>query len=328
MSPLLPVNIISSDEPLLLLEACDKLFAEVRESGVREREIVAVMDKFNWNELLANSASLSLFSEVKFTDIRFAKMPDREAQTALIELVKSADTENLFLIRLPKIEKRQKNTKWFKALAEKARFQELWPPKAYEFVSWIQSRAQNINLQLQPPAVEILAQQTEGNLLAAKQALDKLQLIYPEQVIDRQMMASITPDNARYSVFLCLDEALAGKGARAIRMLHKFKQEAVAPIAILVNMTREIELCQRTAQASLNGQTAMQALSKTRLWESKKRLIVTAVNRLPLVVWQKLVIRCAFLDRMVKGQEIGDIWQEMELCLWMMSGQRIWGRVN
>ena len=71
-------------------------------------------------------------------------------------------------------------------------------------------------------------------------------------------------------MFLCLDEALSGKGERAVRMLKKFEQEAVAPISILVNLTREIELCKNTALAVQAGQPAMQALSKTYLWDSKK----------------------------------------------------------
>jgi len=310
------------------MEACDAIIEQAKASGVSERQVVDVADKFNWNELLVDSGSLSLFAELKLTDIRFNKLPNKEAQTALVELAQGADAENQLLIRLPKMEKRQKSTKWFKALLEKAHLQELWPPKPHEMVAWIQRRAGANNIQLQNDACQMLAEQTEGNLLAAKQSLDKLQLLYPDEMIDLGKLRSVTSDNARYSVFLCLDEALAGKGERAVRMLKKFEQEAVAPISILVNLTREIELCKNTALAVAQGESAMQALSKTYLWDSKKRLIVGAVNRLPATVWQRLMVRCAFLDRMVKGQEKGNIWQELELCLWMISGQRIWGRAS
>lgn len=328
MAKLAAVNIVSSDEPLLVIEACDAIVAEAKQAGVNEREIVEVVDKFNWNDLLVNSNSMSLFSDIKLTDIRLSKMPNKEAQSALVELAENADEENLLLIRLPKLEKRQKNTKWFKALVSHARLQELWPPKVQDFPAWIFKKAQQYQFEFQPGAVEMLAEQTEGNLLAARQALDKLQLLYPEQSIDQQMMAAVTSDSARYSVFLCLDEALAGNGERAIKMLYKFKQESLPPISIVVNLTREIELCQNTALSASKGVSPMQALSKSYLWDSKKRLIVGAVNRLPLAIWQKLVIRCAFLDRMIKGQEVGDIWQEIELCLWMISGKRIWGRAG
>ncbi len=321
------INIVSSDEPLLMMEACDEIFLQGKKIGVSERELIDVSDKFDWQTVLANSQSLSLFSEIKLTDIRFAKMPNKQAQTALVEIAELANSENLFLIRLPKLDKRQKNAKWFKALSQNAVFQELWPPKPYELINWIQNRAQMLKLNLEREACEMLAEQTEGNLLAAKQTLDKLVLLHGEATINLEKLIQVSSDNARYSLFFCLDEALAGKGERAVRMLRKFKLEGVAPIVFVSNMTREVSLCQKVALAGLKGES-MQVLSKTYLWDSKKRLISSAVKRLPLAIWQKLMIRCAYLDRMLKGQQIGDIWQEIELCLWMISGQRVWSRTK
>lgn len=322
------IKIISSDEPLLMLEACDAIFLESKKLGVSEREVIDVSDKFDWQSVLIDSQSLSLFSTVKLTDIRFSKSPNKEAQSALVEMTQLANPENLFLIRLPKLDKRQKATKWFKALSQHASFQELWPPKPYELVKWIKNRAQQLNLNLEVQACEKLAEQTEGNLLAAKQTLDKLLLLYADKPIGLEELIQVSSDNARYSLFLCLDEALSGKGDRAVRMLKKFKQEGLAPIVLVSNLIREVSLCQKVALASLKGEQPMQALSKTYLWENKKRLISAAVQRLPLIIWQKLMIRCAYLDRMLKGQQTGDIWQEIELCLWMISGQRVWGRTK
>lgn len=323
-----PVNIVISDEPLLVMEACDQIIEQAKVAGVHDRKIVDVADKFSWNELLADSGSMSLFAELKLTDIRFSKLPNKEAQSALQELVTGASLENQILIRLPKLEKRQKSTKWFKAVSNGANIQELWPPKPHQFLSWIQQRANQKNLNLQREAAQMLAEQTEGNLLAANQSLEKLQLLYSEQAIDLEKVRSVTADSAKYSVFLCLDEALAGHGERAVKMLKKFEQEGVAPIAFLVNLTREVELCKNTAIAASQGQSPMQALAKSYLWDSKKKVIAGAVSRLPLAVWQRLMIRCAFVDRLIKGQEKGNVWQELELCLWMISGKRIWGKAG
>jgi DNA polymerase III subunit delta len=322
------INVIISDEPLLQMEACDQIIQAAKQAGVSEREVIEVEEKTDWNECLANNGSMSLFAELKLYDIRFNKVPNKQAQDALKELITSASVENQFLIRLPKLEKRQKSTKWFKSISENAKLQELWPPKPHEFVNWINQRAIQMQLPLDPEAAHCLAQQSEGNLLAARQSLQKLALLYPQQSISAQQMAQVTSDNARYSIFLCLDEALAGKGARAVKMLHKFRQEGIAPIVILVNLSREIEQCKEVALAGLKGINPMQALAKSYLWDSKKRLIASAASRLSPVVWQRLVVRCALLDCIIKGQESGDIWNEIELCLWMIAGQRIWGRVS
>ena len=320
------VNIVSGDEPLLMMEACDQILAQAKVSGMEERQSIDVVDKFSWEDTLAESNSLSLFSQVKLTDIRFSKMPDKQAQAALQSLAQNADQENRLLIRLPKLEKRQKSAKWFKTLSESAKVQELWPPRPHELMRWLQQRCSQMELSLERDSLELLAERTEGNLLAARQSLEKMQLLYPQQTITRQMVEATTADNARYSIFMCLDEALAGNPKRAVRMLDKLQQEGIAPIALLVNLTREINLCNQIALARANGLPPMQALSNSFLWDSKKRLLVEAAARLPLPAWQKLVARCAHLDRMVKGQEKGEIWLELSLCLWTIGGQKIWGK--
>ncbi len=319
------VNIICTDEALLQQEACDGIIAVAKIGGVTERKTVDVMDKFCWDEVIADASNLSLFADSKLTDIRFAKAPKKEAQAALVQLLESADQENQFLVRLPKMEKRQKSAKWFKSIIQHAIVQELWPPKAFEFQSWIGNRASNVELEIENEAIAILAEQTEGNLLAASQNIEKLKLLFPEERVNVQQLKEVISDSARYSVFLCLDEAMAGRGERAVKMLHKFQQEAVPPISILVNLTREIGFCKQVALAVRNRQPPMQALSKTFMWDSKKKMIVDAARRLPLSLWQKLNMRCAYLDRMIKGQEQGDIWREMESCLWLLSGKKIWG---
>ena len=322
------INIVASEEPLLIMEACDHIIELARAAGVSERKVIDGNERVNWSEILADSSSLSLFAEIKLLDIRFSKMPLKEAQNALIELANAANEENQLLVRFPKLEKRQKSTKWFKSLSKNAHLQELWPPKLHQFGQWLNERAKTNHLHLQPEACQMLAERTEGNLLAAEQTIQKLKLLFPEQSIDLEMVSKITADSARYSVFSCLDEALAGRGDRAVTMLKKFESEMIAPISILVNLSREIELCKNTALAMEKGMTAQQALASSYLWDAKKRLIIDAVHRLPAPVWHRLMMRCAFLDRMVKGQEKGNIWQELELCLWMISGQRIWGPVR
>ena len=319
------VNIICTDEALLQQEACDVIIEQAKEQGITEREVVDVVDKFSWDELIASTNSLSLFAESKLMDIRFVKSPKKDAQTALVDLLQIADRDNQFLIRLPKIEKKQKNTKWFKAVSQNAQIQDLWPPKPFAFQDWLANRAIKFQLKIESDALALLAEQTEGNLLAASQNIEKLKLLFPTETVNVTQLKEVISDSARYSVFLCLDEALSGQGVRAVRMLHKFQQEAVQPISILVNLTREIGFCNLVAQTVQNGKPAMHALSKSYMWESKKKSIINASRRLPAAVWQKLSMRCAHLDRMIKGQEQGNIWQEMESCIWLMSGKKIWG---
>ena len=322
------LNIIVSDETLLVQEASDGIIAQAKEKGVEEIEIVTIHKKYDWSDLLANSASMSLFASLKLTDIRFEDKPNKEAQKALIELLSVAGEDDWYLIRFPKLDKKAKATKWYKTISKGAKIQELWPPKVTEFPNWIVGRASSQGINLEMDACTLLAEKTEGNLLAASQAIEKLSLLNTDKTkhepIGKKELLEVISDSAKFTVFLCLDEALEGRGKRAVKMLQKFKQEGQPPILILANLTREIQYCNQVSNAVNSGRPANSGLNGIFMWDSKKRLIINAASRLPHGIWQSLVIRCAQIDKMIKGQADGNVWLELESCLWVLSGKNIW----
>ena len=53
---------------------------------------------------------------------------------------------------------------------------------------WIKAKSRDLNLEINEQAVRLLAERTEGNLLAASQELMKLSLLFPEQEISMENM--------------------------------------------------------------------------------------------------------------------------------------------
>ncbi len=319
------VYIVSSDEVLLQQEACDKIIAEMNINQGIERKIVNVAKSFSWDDLIHSSQSLSLFAQQQVFDIRFASLPDRQAQKVLPELAASANADNRYLIRLPHLQKKNLASKWFKSLASNAVVDIIYPPNANQYQHWLVQRAKRETLDLQPQAALMLAEQTEGNLLAASQAINKLAILYPEQSIDLNKLESVIADSSRYNVFKCCDQALLGKGEKAVKILHSVRQESVNPILLLSSMSRSVRICTEVLIAKQKGQAVDAIFNQNRVWGETKQAISRASQNLPLVLFNKLLVRFAYLDRMIKGQEKGDIWREMESCLWLLSGKRIWG---
>ena len=60
-----PVYIISGDEPLLVQELCDTLRSGLRKEGFTERLVYYVDASFNWEAVLFDANSMSLFAEKK-----------------------------------------------------------------------------------------------------------------------------------------------------------------------------------------------------------------------------------------------------------------------
>ena len=100
---LLPVYLISSDDPLLQQEASDAVRQACRAQGYTERQVFSVERSFNWNQLREASATLSLFAEKRILVVRIPSgSPGFQGALVLQEyLARTADDTELF-ISLPR----------------------------------------------------------------------------------------------------------------------------------------------------------------------------------------------------------------------------------
>jgi DNA polymerase-3 subunit delta len=76
---LLPVYLISGDEPLLTAEATDAVRAKARASGFTERETHFMERGGDWNDVRASANNLSLFAERRIVEIRMPTAKPRSA---------------------------------------------------------------------------------------------------------------------------------------------------------------------------------------------------------------------------------------------------------
>ena len=84
---LLPVYVVSGDEPLLAQEATDSLRTAARAAGFTERELFHVEGNYDWNQLLSEANSLSLFADKKILEVRIANgKPGDKGSKALCEI--------------------------------------------------------------------------------------------------------------------------------------------------------------------------------------------------------------------------------------------------
>ena len=65
LQQLAPVYLVFGEEPLLVQEACDAIRTAARAQGFNERELFHGEAGFDWNLLLNEANSLSLFADKK-----------------------------------------------------------------------------------------------------------------------------------------------------------------------------------------------------------------------------------------------------------------------
>ncbi len=312
---LLPAYLFSAEEPLLAQECRDTLFATAQKQGFEERSILHIEQGFNWDHFYELTANLSLFGERKIIDLRFpSSKVDAKASKALLEFCQQPNPDNLLVITLPKLESATQRSKWFKAFDSLGAWLPIKPLTGRHFIDWLEQRSRKHGLQCSPSVIKLIAERVEGNLLAASQELDKLQLLFAEQegpLTEKHIQTAVS-NNARYDLFKWVDTLMAGNASRAMIMLNGLKAEGTEPILLLWAFTRELRQVTQIAETQQRGAPIHQALQQHKVWKNREALVTQAVRRVPLPKLHTLLRTAYRADLAIKGLEKTSPWQLLD----------------
>lgn len=319
---LLPVYLVSGDEPLLVQECCDLIRQQARQQGCTEREVIdAGVTGFKWHEILHSATSMSLFAERKLVELRIPSgKPGAEGSKALCEYLEIAGGEDVLLIIAGKIDKQSTNSKWYKALDKAGATIQVWPVDAQNLPRWLQQRVGNSGMSIDSDALQLLCERVEGNLLAAVQEVEKLKLLASDAQITVKTVTDAVSDNARYNLFDMADSALKGDATTSLRMLHGLRGEGTEPPVALWALTREIRTLYEAQLDCDKGQSAQQALASRRVWNNRMPIMQAALARHNRDSLSRLLEQAAAVDGSIKGFADGKPWDRLEtlittLCL-------------
>jgi DNA polymerase-3 subunit delta len=307
------VYVITGDEPLQVQEAADRLRHAAREDGFSDRQVFEVQQGFDWGRLGAEADALSLFADKRVFDLRIpGGKPGRDGAAALVEYAADPPPDTLLLVTLPRLDRAQRNSKWFRSLDKAGRVITVWPVEARALPAWLKQRARAFRLDLAPDALAFLAGQTEGNLLAAAQEIEKLALLHEGETVGLEAVMASVAGSARYSVFELADSALDGAGGRSLRILAGLRGEGTPALVVLWSLTRELRVLLAVSHALAHRRDPGRALAAHKVWERRHGLVTMAARRRPPGAWQRLLRLCAQADRAAKGRDAADPWQLLE----------------
>lgn len=304
-----PIYLISGDVPLLLQETRDKIRQAAQQAHFLQRDILTIDSSFDWEILQQRLQTRNLFSEKMIIDLRLIKWEERVSKIILDYLDIPAD-DLLLMISIPKLTGPQQKTKWFKTIAKIGETIAIWPITLRELPQWIQQRLRVANVQANVESIQLLAEWTEGNLLATQQAIEKLLLLYPEQNITRNEMLAVLNDNARFTVFDLSNAVLLGDATRAIRILLHLRSEGIEPTLILWVLAREIRQLIHLFHQKEQGIPIAQLLQKE--WQSRKTLMNAALRRQNYHTLLYCLQKASKIDKIIKGLKPGNHWNALE----------------
>lgn len=320
--PLLPVWLVCGDEPLLVLEAADRIRSAARVAGCVDREVLSAEAGFDWNRLREASGSMSLFGDQRLLELRLDRVPSPDGQQAIAQWCEHLNDDTVLLVIAGALEKKQLAAAWAVALEQAGALVQAWPVARNELPAWIRRRLTALELTTEPAALEFLADRVEGNLLAAQQEIDRLALLFGKGNISLEQITAVVTDHARYELEGALDAALAGQPARALRMLDGLREEGESTVPLLWLVQRDVRGLLLAAELVAQGRNESAALQAAGVWNSRQAALAPALRRLRVPALKALLADCAKAEKTNKGQAPGSAWDAMATLLLRIAGQK------
>jgi DNA polymerase-3 subunit delta len=311
---LLPAYLVSGDEPLLTGEAADAVRARARAVGFTEREVHFLERGSDWDDVRASAGNMSLFSSRRVVEIRLPSgKPGTAGNKALVALLQRNDPDTMYLILTPRLDRDAQSADWVRAVEAHGAWVQVWPVDLDRLVGWLRGRCRRLKLDATDEALELLAERTEGNLLAAHQELEKLTLLARDGRVTADTILSSVTDSARFDVFQLGEAVLSGDAERALRMVAGLRAEGTEATLVLWSLTK--------AMRDLWNAMANPAGAKPRTWQRQSAALDKGLRRASRLSFPALTVRAGRADRMVKGRLAGNAWDEIALLAADLCGR-------
>jgi DNA polymerase-3 subunit delta len=318
---LAPLYVVHGDEPLLALEAGDAIRAAARKAGAIDREVLVVEPGFKWDAFLGANANLGLFGERKLIDLRIPSgKPGIEGAKALERYAAAPSPDNVTLITLPRVDRAAQSAAWFMALADAGVTIEVRPVERDALPRWIAARLATNGQQASRDTLAFLADRCEGNLLAARQEIDKLALLLPPGALDPAAVEHVVADVARYDVFQLSEAWLAGDAARALRILSVLESEGEAVNLAVWQLGEDLHALAHVLRAVESGTPLAAAVRNARVWGRRQNALERAARRVKVEALTPLIAGLARLDGLAKGIGVGSPWLALQRVALALCG--------
>lgn len=304
-----PIYVIHGEETLLKLEAADAVRAAARKAGYSEREHFVVEAHFDWSAVTQSSDNLSLFATLRIVEITVnTAKPSVDAGHFFADIAANPPSDTLFILNLPKLDRTATDSAWFMACDRVGVCVAAPLVERDQLPRWIKSRLSTAGFDADRDIIELFCERCEGNLLAAKQEIEKLALLVPPGTLTMDAVLNAVTDVARYDASELSEAFLRGDLARYGRVLDGLQAEGEQAPRLSWLIAEDVHALGSLFRAKHDGIPLMQAMRNARVWGKRQKAMEVAFNHIDARRIAALLKQCAILDAQSKGQAPGDAW--------------------
>ena len=310
---------ISGDIPLLAQNARDCIKAAAKKQGYLNYQLFHVTAQFKWEDFHTELQAYSLFSEKTILDLRnpTAKF-DKTSTKIITEYCENPDPSKVIIISSNKLTAAQKRSSWYKIIEKNGVIIQFWPMNQRDLHQWISQQLNKAELRVNHEGIRIIAELTEGNLLASQQAIEKLKLLYPKQSLTDEMITQTVSDNAQFSVFDLTNYILQGDTQHIAHIMQHLQFSGAEPTLVLWSLCNELRQLIKLCYKLENGDDMQQVLAGQ--WASRKTILKNTLQRVSTSMLETLLLRASKIDLMIKGISPGNHWDALTQLAFSFAG--------
>ncbi len=282
-----------------------------RQHGDIDEKIIPINTAADWELLLQEANSYSLFAEHVLLDIRFEKKTiDPIGKNILNQYLQNINPRCLIILQASAVPAKQ--LQWL-TNSEHVVLVQVAPLTDSALQSWITTQLQYRAVRHASQVPALIHQYSQGNMLACAQVIEKLALICDtaneltiEDVRDQLI------DQCDFQLYDLADACLAANAEKALRLLRQASNNRIEPTLILWLLTQEIRQLIQLSHVVKHVTTFSAACTQLKIWPKRAKFYEMTLDRLPLTTLYQLLRDSKQLDERIKTNQSQQIWQAFE----------------
>jgi len=323
-----PVWLVFGDEPWQKNNSLATIKSHAQQQGFSEVIRFSSDNKFDWQQIIDEYQSLSLFANQRIIEVEFTTVKIGDSGNKILLALSEMLTQNaalqdvIFIFHGPKLDGASANRKWFKALTQLGCYLPLYDIETKSLPRWLQNQAKNVNVNLAPELSLLLIELFEGNLPALEQELQKLSLLFGTKQISLSDAEQLVIKQAKFNPFQIIDALLEGNCKKCITMLDQLQQEGIAAGQIVWVFHKEFNQLYAMLDKLAQGCQLNDLYKEYRIWDKRKPFYQHALTHISLKDIKRAMSRLADIDLISKTSSEFNVFILLaDLCLTLYHGE-------
>ena len=312
---------VHGQEYLLVQKYIDQIISLAKEKMFPEIINFDISSNFNWEIVLSELKSYSLFSNNKIVKLNLHR--GKIGVNGAKHLLKIANKipENFIIIFYSfDLESSVLSSKWLKELVNLATYKNFKKLDFEKVFKITENKLLELGFADARKLAEIISYNTQGNLLATDQEIKKIYMAYPNGIVNLESYKEYITEQSKYSIFNLIDSSFLGKSSQVIKIFKTLSDDSSFPVILSSSLYRELNNLISMSIDMRMGKSLEEIYQSHGVWSYKKNIIKTALLKHSFQHLQKFLMRLSRVDRAIKGRDNTPVLEELESILLGLSG--------